>query len=289
MKQSKIAGGVEFSFRLAAMTSATVIVAILLFLTYFSAPIFYHEGLQGLLSRTWLPHEGSFGIMPMVTGSLLLSILSLCLAFPMALFICCFSEGTGPGWLGRPVMIVVHFMTSIPTVVYAFVSVILLIPFLRGFFAHGSGYSLLSATLVLSVLILPTIVLLIEASWSGKLPDLQVTGASLGLSRSQVLTWIVIPVSRRGLTIAAILGFGRAIGDTLISLMLAGNAPIFPGSILDPIRTLTAHIAFGLEADTTSPAYHSVFACGLLLVIMTSVINLAARRLTRVDHRGIVQ
>jgi len=270
------------------MVSAAVIVAILVFLTYFSAPLFSVEGLQGLFGRSWLPHEESFGILPMMTGSLLLSILSLTIAFPSALGICCFSEGIGPGWLGRALLVVIHFMTSIPTVVYAFVSAILLVPFTREYFGDGSGYSMLAATLAKRLHTLPTIVLLIEASWHGILPDLRLTGSSLGLTRQQVLYWIVIPVTKRGLTVAAILGFGRAIGDTLISLMLAGNAPILPQTLLDPIRTLTAHIAFGLEADTTSPAYHSVFACGLLLVIITSVVNLAARKLTGSDHRGVI-
>lgn len=278
----------EASFRLAALLSAAVIVGILAFLTFFSAPLFTAEGLTGLFSREWLPHEQSFGILPMIAGSLFLSVLSLALAFPAAVGICSFAEGIGPGVLGRILIAVVHFMTSIPTVVYAFVSAVVLVPFIRGFFDYGSGYSLLTATVVLSIMILPTIVLLIEAHWRGMIPGLLLTGSSFGLAPRQTLFWIVIPVSKRGLTVAAILGFGRAIGDTLISLMLAGNAPIIPQTVLDPVRTLTAHIAFGLEADTTSQAYYSVFASGLLLVLITSAVNIAVRRLTSHDDRGAV-
>ncbi len=277
---------VEASFRLAAVLSATVIVGVLTFLVYFSSPLFTLDGLAGLFSWEWLPHEEGFGILPMVTGSLLLSVLALTIAFPAAVGICVFAEGIGPGPLGRFLIRLVHFMTSIPTVVYAFVSAVVLVPFTRGFFGYGSGYSLLTATLVLGVLILPTIVLLIEAHWRGIVPRLLLTGSSLGLTPRQILFRVVIPVSRSGLAVAAVLGFGRAIGDTLISLMLAGNAPIVPETMLDPIRTLTAHIAFGLEADTTSPAYYSVFASGLLLVLITSAINLAVSRMSAPDARG---
>jgi phosphate transport system permease protein len=168
-------------------------------------------------------------------------------------------------------------MTGIPTIVYAFVSAIVLVPFIRNTFDRGSGFSLLAAALVLSVLILPTIVLLIHVHWRGLKSTIHFTCTALGLSSSQEIFRVLIPASRRALALAALLGFARAIGDTMISLMLAGNAPQLPDSFFDSIRTLTAHIALVLATDPQSSAYHSVFAAGLMLLLLTALVNLAAR------------
>ena len=168
-------------------------------------------------------------------------------------------------------------MTSIPTIVYAFVSAMVLVPLMRDLFTRGSGFSLIAAAIVLSVLILPTIVLLIHVHWQGMKSNLHIPCAVLGLSQSQEIFWVLIPASSRALAVAAILGFARAIGDTMISLLLAGNAPQLPDSFFDSVRTLTAHIALVVATDPESSAYHSVFACGLILLLLTAVLNLAAR------------
>lgn len=280
MKPADISGALPFFFRTAALFSALAIIGIIGFLLLFSAPLFTSEGLSTLFSTRWLPYENSYGILPMLAGSLLLSVSALIIAFPAALGVCCFAHGIGPAPAGRFLLGLIHFMTAIPTVVYAFVSAILLVPFIRDLFSSGSGYCLLTASLVLSLLILPTIVLLIEAWWRPIVPELHLTCSSLGMTKAQALFKVVLPVSRKGLAAAAILGFGRAIGDTLIGLMLAGNAPQFPASPLESVRTLTAHIAFGLEADTQSKAYHSVFACGLILVITMTVVQIIIHRIS---------
>ncbi len=281
MNFTYISKGLPIAFKSAAFFSSLVIIGIIVFLVVFSAPLFTADGLSGLFSASWLPHNDSYGILPMLAGSLSLSILALLIAFPAAIGLCCFAHGIGPAPMGRMLLGLIHFMTAIPTVVYAFVSAVLLVPFIRDLFGYGSGYALLTAGLVLSLLILPTIVLLIEAWWRPTISELRLTCSSLGMTPAQALFKVVLPVSRKGLAAAAIFGFGRAIGDTMIGLMLAGNAPRFPGSPLDSIRTLAAHIAFGLEADTQSPAYHSVFACGLILIIIMAAVHIAIRRLAR--------
>jgi phosphate transport system permease protein len=279
---------IELGLAAAAAVASAAVLGILLFLAWFCLTLLRGGHAAEILAWNWRPFHGAYGILPMVAGSLLLSVSALALAFPVALGICSFAHGLGPPRLARLVMAVVHLMTGIPTIVYAFVSAMLLVPFVRGAAGAGSGYSLLTATPVLSVLILPTLVLLVHAYWQGVGADLRVTCAALGLTKAQELWRVLLPASWRGLAAAAILGFGRAVGDTMIALLLAGNAPQVPASPLDSFRALTAHIALVLATDSQDPIYASVFASGLILLLLTAGLSLSARLLhARARHAAL--
>jgi phosphate transport system permease protein len=254
-------------------------VAILGFLTYFTVPILTEGHLTAIFSWSWRPFHGKFGILPMVAGSLCLAASAMAVAYPLGLGICGFAHGLGPRWLRGPLMGLINFMTSIPTVVYGFVSVIFLVPLVRTTFPASTGYSWLTATLTLSLMILPTLVLLIQAQLQQVDAKVRLASAALGFSPSQTLLWVMRPLAARGLWAAAVLGFSRALGDTLIALMVAGNAPQVPHSMLDSIRTLTAHIALVVATDSTSRAYQSIFVSGLILFAVTGAVNLSLRRL----------
>jgi len=253
--------------------------AILGFLAYFAFPIFAAGHLAEILSWEWRPLQGRFGILPMVAGSLCLAAAAMGLAFPLALGICGFAQGLGPRLLGRPLLGLIHFMTGIPTVIYGFVSVIFLVPLVRNLFPESTGYSWLTAALTLSLMILPTIVLVIQAQLQQVDARVRLAAAALGFSPAQTLLWVLAPLASRGLWAAAVLGFSRALGDTIIALMVAGNSAQVPHSLLDSIRTLTAHIALVVATDSTSQAYQSIFACGLILFGVSAAVNLTLRRL----------
>jgi len=225
-----------------ALLTAGAVLAIFGFLAWLSLPLFGAEGLAKVLSWRWRPFEGEFGILPMLCGSLFLSVSAMALAMPLGIGLCCFVRGAGPGRAAAPVLALVKFMTSVPTVIYGFAAVFLLVPLVRSALG-GSGFSWLAAALVLGLLVLPTVVLVLDAQLA-----------------------LVEPRTRLA---AAALGFGRAVGDTLLPLMLAGNAPQVPGSLLDPLRTLTAHIALVVATDVHSTAYLSLFAGGLILFAVT--------------------
>ncbi|HAY21885.1 PstC family ABC transporter permease [Desulfobacca acetoxidans] len=262
---------------IAATIASLSVLVIFCFLVYFSAPLFGGGQLPHILSWQWRPFQGQFGILPMVVGSVCLSFSALALAFPLGLGLSGFVYLKSHQPIGRLVFSVVQFMTSIPTVVYGFVAVFLLIPFLRESFSGTTGYSWLAAGLILSLLILPTIVLLMHSQLSQVDANVRLATASLGLTPVQELLWVILPLSFRGMLAAGILGFGRALGDTLIALMLSGNAPQVPHSPLDAIRTLTAHIALVIATDSQSMAYYSIFASGLIIFSLTVAINLALR------------
>ena len=262
----------------AAAISALSVLAILGFLLWFSLPVLQGEALASLFSWHWQPLRGEFGILPMLVGSLSLAFSAMLLAFPVGVGVCCFAHGIGPAWAARPLLVAIRFMTSVPTVVYGLVSAFLLVPLIRSGFS-GTGFSWLAAWLTLSVLVLPTIVLLLDSQFRLVQDGIQLTAAALGLTPTQQLLRLTLPLSSRGLLIAAALGFGRAIGDTLLPLMLAGNAPQLPHSVLDSIRTLTAHIALVVATDSQSAAYGSLFACGLILFLVSLLVNLGLRYL----------
>ena len=263
--------------RLSALLSACAVVALCGFLIYFCLPLLEPDTLGELMTTDWRPFQGKFGILPMAAGSLALALSAVPLAFPVAVGVCCFIHGAGPSGPGRVVLRTVQLMTSVPTVVYGFVAVFVLVPLLRSVFHHGSGFSWLAATLGLAVLILPTMVLMIHGQFQVVEPRIRLAATALGLSRPQQLLHLVIPLSRRGFASALVLGFGRAVGDTMIPLMLAGNAPQMPGSVFDSIRALTAHIALVVATDSQSLAYLSLFAAGLFLFVTTAGVTLGLR------------
>lgn len=263
----------------ATLISGLAICAILGFLVYFSLPLILQGQAGDILAWRWRPFQGDFGILPMVAGSLLLAFSALFLAYPLGVGLCGFAFSQQHKPWGRLVLAVVRLMTGIPTVVYGFVSVFLLVPLVRTWFERGSGFCWLTAGLTLSLLILPTIVLLIWSQLEQTTPETRLAAISLGFTPSQELLWVLFPQAFRGLAAAAVLGFGRAVGDTLVALMVAGNAPQIPHSPLDALRPLTAHIALVLATDSTSLAYGSVFASGLILFGLAAAVNLALRRL----------
>jgi phosphate transport system permease protein len=263
----------------ATLISGLAICAILGFLVYFSLPLISQGQVGDILSWRWRPFQGDFGILPMIVGSLLLAFSALFLAYPVGVGLCGFAFSQQQKPWGRMLLGIVRLMTGAPTVVYGFVSVFLLVPLVRNWFERGTGFCWLTACLTLSILILPTIVLLIWSQLEQTAPETRLAAIALGFTPSQEVLWVLFPQASRGLAAAAVLGFGRAVGDTLVALMVAGNAPQIPHSPLDALRTLTAHIALVLATDSTSLAYGSVFASGLILFCTAAMVNLALRRL----------
>jgi phosphate transport system permease protein len=270
---------VRFFLLTAAIISTAAAFCIFLVLVYLVSPLFTLDGLGKVLSWHWRPYEGQFGILPMMVGSLMLSLGALALACPLAVGVCSLTLILGDSLPSRAILALIHYMTSIPTVIYGFVSVFMLVPLIRQWFDKGTGFSLLAAMLTLSVLITPTIVLVYRARLEQIQSGVFITSEALGIPRVSYVRKILIPLAKKGLVTAVILGFGRAIGDTLVSLMLAGNAPIVPNSVLDSFRSLTAHIGLVVATDSQSTFYHSVFAAGLILFLIMTGVNLIIRRL----------
>ncbi|SDK32545.1 phosphate ABC transporter membrane protein 1, PhoT family [Ferrimonas sediminum] len=257
-----------------------LIAALFVAIGWFALPVFLHSS-QTLLTFQWQPELGCYGILPMVAGSALVALMALMLACPLALGLTAFGLLVRRPWLATLVRTVVRLMAGVPTVVYGIAALFLLVPLLRESFRAGSGYSLLAAALMLSLLILPVMVSMLDSQMRPLMLQLRIGARSMGFTDAQTLTYLVLPRCRRAMISAALLGFGRAVGDTLLPMMLAGNAPQLTGSVLDSIRTLTAHIGLVVATEQGSAMYNSLFASGLILLGLSAVLTLTTRALLK--------
>lgn len=277
--------GIEKILFVSSLVSLSTALLIFGFMIVFGLPLFEGGRFFSLIRQSWSPHEGAYGILPMIAGTFVISCLAVVFAFPLSLGCSSFISVLGHRRLAWGLRKTVQFMTGIPTVIYGFVGIFLLVPFVRQIFQGGSGQCVLTASLMLALLISPTMILLFIDSFE-QVPRSYLSAAeAMGATPVQKLIYIILPCARTHMLTGFILSFARALGDTLIALMLAGNALQIPSTILDSARTLTAHIALVIAADFESPEFKSIFACGIILYLFTACIVLILRRLEKRNHR----
>ena len=172
-------------------------------------------------------------------------------------------------------------MAGIPTVIYGLAAIFILVPLLREIFRSGSGFCLLAAVIMIVLLILPVMVTMLDNHCRPLARQIHLAGYALGFSDVQIICHLVLPYCTQGMLAAALLGFNRAIGDTLLPLMLAGNAPQLTGNALHSIRSLTAHIGLVISTESGSAAYNSLFAAGLLLLLISVSVTLLINYMDR--------
>lgn len=277
----------ERVFSLSALASSSVTIGILVFMVFMGLPLMREGGGYHLLLKPWSPHQGSFGIYPMIVGTGTISFLSLAVAFPLSLG-CSFLIATiAPKPVSKGLRRIIELMTGIPTVIYGFVGIFLIVPLVRELFQSGSGMCVLTAALVLGIMISPTMTLFFSDSFD-RIPRSYLDAAdALGASHVQKLLYVMLPAAKKGMLNGVILALGRAVGDTLIALMLAGNAVRVPASVLEPARTLTAHIALVIAADYESPEFRSIFACGVVLYLFTMAVTFLVRYISYAEDRRL--
>jgi len=275
----------ESGFFLAAVASTAATLLIFGFMLVLGFPLLRSGLFVDLLTGAWAPAAGVYGIFPMVAGTLAISLLSLIFAFPVSIGCAGFAAAIGPAWLSRPFRRMVQLMTGIPTVIYGFVGIFLLVPIVRGLHGGGSGLCVFSAALMLAVLISPTMVLFFSDSLD-RVPKSYLDAAdALGATPSQKLRLVMLPYAKEGILSGLILAFGRAVGDTMVALMIAGNAVQVPESVFDAARALTAHIALVIAADTESLEFKSIFVCGLVLYLFVGLMISGLRLLSALGRR----
>lgn len=268
----------------AALISVTITISIFVFMFILGFPLIQEGRFFPLLSSGWLPDQNIFGIYPMIVGSLSIAFLALVFSMPLSLgcavLITVFSDQKIAWFLKW----IVQMMTGIPTVIYGFAGIFLIVPFIRETFENGSGMCVLSASLLLAILISPTMILLFSDSFFRVPRPYTDAVDALGGGGAQKFFFVIMPCSLKGIFAGILLSLGRAMGDTLIALMIAGNAVAAPGSVLDPARTLTAHIALVIAADFDSFEFRSMFACGIVLYGFTSVLVLVIRGMSMISE-----
>ncbi|WP_240744257.1 PstC family ABC transporter permease [Desulfopila sp. IMCC35006] len=267
-------------FRLAAFGCAFLTIAVFGMMLFLGWPLLSSGQFFVLLTREWLPSQEIYGIYPMIAGSMTIALLALCLSLPISLGTAFVAATLAPRRLRKVVLVTVRFMAGIPTVIYGFVAVFLLVPFMREQLAGGSGLNILTASMVLALLIAPTMIVFFVNGLGNVARSYCLAVDALGGKPVQKLLYLQLPQAWPTVLAGIILGFGRAMGDTLISLMLAGNSIAIPRGVFDSGRTLTAHIALVLAADFASMEFKSIFACGLVLYIFSVIVVILLRYLT---------
>lgn len=276
----------ERLFFICATISATITVLIFGFMVFLGLPLIKGGQFFHLLTQPWLPDHNLYGIYPMVMGTVFIASLGVVLAFPLSIGCASLITVIDGGIFSRILRRVVQMMTGIPTVIYGFVGLFLLVPFVRELFMGGSGMCVLSASIMLAILVAPTMILFFVDSFESVPKSYMQAVDSLGGSKVQKLIYIVIPGSWSGIMTGLVLSLGRAFGDTLIALMIAGNAVQAPSSLLDSARTLTAHIALVIASDYESLEFKSIFACGIVLYVFTTLLVVLVRSFGYASRRN---
>ena len=262
---------------MAAAASALVTAALFFLMLSLGFPLFREGHFMQLILSPWQPEQGLYGIYPMLLSSLSVALLAVLISFPMCLGTSFLLTSLSPRFFRKILHRVIRFTSGIPTVIYGFVAIFLLVPFMREYVTGGSGMSLFTAALVLSVLIAPTMIILFADSLQRVPASYSQTVHALGGNKVQALFYVILPNAWPGIMTGVLMGLGRAMGDTLISLMIAGNSVAAPNSIFDSARTLTAHIALVIAADFASMEFQSIFACGVLLYLFTAMLAITLR------------
>ena len=269
-------------FLVAACVSILAVVLICGFLFVNGFPAIAEIGpLKFLTGLVWKPQEGEFGILPMIVGSIYATGIAILVGVPIGLLCSVFMARFCPGKLYKILKPGVELLAGIPSVVYGFFGLMVLVPFVRNTFRPilmqyqmtTTGQSILTASVLLGMMILPTIINVSESAIRA-VPDSYYQGAlALGATHERSVFMTVVPAAKSGIMAAVILGVGRAIGETMAVIMVAGNQPRVPGSIFDGVRTMTANIVIDM-GYATDLHREALIATGVVLFIFILIINL---------------
>jgi phosphate transport system permease protein len=256
------------------------VVSIFLFLLKDSLSLFGTHSVRDFLTgKSWLPISDppKFGVVPLFLGSLYVTIGAIVICVPLGVGSAMFIAEVAPSHLKHVLKSLVEILAAIPSVVLGFIGIVWLGPFLRSNLGLNTGMCGLTGSLLLAFMALPTVISISEDALIGVPRSFKEAAFGLGATRWQALWRIVLPSASSGIIAAVMLGIGRVIGETMVVMMVTGNSPVIPKSLLQPLRTLTATIAGEMgETVAGSEHYFALFAVGLVLFIITFIINFIA-------------
>ncbi len=247
-----------------AVLASTLILLILAVVLGEAMPALAQIGLWRFLTDpSWHPGSGEFNLLPMVAGTFLVAAGAMALAMPLGLIAALFVTFYAPRPVAAAYLRLIELFAGIPSVLYGLWGLVVLVPIIAEMAAPGS--SLLAASLVLALMVLPTIALISVMSLRAVPPERVQAARALGFGKASTLVKIVIPSARKGLAVAAVLGAGRAVGETMAVMMVAGNVVQVPESIFEPVRTLSANIA--LEVAYAMDGHRAALFVSALVMI----------------------
>ncbi|MDD3364852.1 MAG: phosphate ABC transporter permease subunit PstC [Syntrophomonas sp.] len=272
-----------------AIASTALFLAIILFMWGESRPIWVLQGFNFVGGTEWNPvgHPPQLGIASMIAGTLWVALGAMVLAAPIGFGCAIFLAEFAPVWLARILRPILNILTGIPSVVYGFLGAAVLVKFFEKTFNQASGESLFCASLVLTIMILPFIVANSESALRAIPREYRQSALALGVSHQYLTIKVLVPLAKKGMFGSLVLAFGRAAGETMAVLMVAGNNLLMPTAWFDKGEPIPALIALEVgSAEVGSPHYQALFASGLVLIIFIAAINLFTNLLMQSTRNG---
>ncbi|MBB6216990.1 phosphate transport system permease protein [Anaerosolibacter carboniphilus] len=285
----------EKAIEMILFISATAATLSVFLITFF----IFREGLPLLLDygilnfvfgSNWAPTNGNYGALPMIIGSVSVTVGALIIGVPMGIACAIFLAEIAPKPLVKVFKPAIELLAGIPSVVYGFFGLSVLVPMIRTYVlpivqkfnpdAFTSGYSILGGALILAVMILPTIINISENSIRAVPTEYKQGSLALGASQFETISRVIVPAAKSGIIASVVLGMGRAVGETMAVILITGNMPKIPGSPLDSVATMTGTIA--MEMGYATPVHQkALFATGIILFIFIMLLNVTATFTTR--------
>jgi len=261
--------------------SAIVFVGmIFIFLLLEGLPALQKVSLTTLFSSRWYPIEDYFGLLPLIGGSLIITLGAILIAVPFGIGTAVYLSEIAPRWIRELLKPFIEILGGLPSVVLGFLGMLILSPFLQKLLELPTGLTALTGSILLGGIAIPTVVSVAEDALDAVPKSFRDASLAIGATEWQTIWRVTLPAARSGVLTAVMLGVGRAIGETMTVMMVTGNAPILPKGISDlfsPVRTMTATIAAEMgEVASGSVHYHVLFLIGIVLFLISLVVNITA-------------
>lgn len=271
----------KYVFMASATVSIIAVVVICLFLFSKGFPTIAEIGVFEFLGgTTWKPLEGHFGIFPMIVGSIYVTAGAIILGVPIGILCAVFMARFCPKRLYKILKPAVDLLAGIPSIVYGFFALMVIVPAMQNIFG-GSGKGILTASILLAIMILPTIIGVAESALRA-VPESYYEGAlALGATHERSVFFTILPAAKSGILAGVILGIGRAIGETMAVVYIAGNQPVLPDSILSGVRTMTTNIVLEMGYAADGIHRNALIATAVVLFVFILIINLSFSLLRR--------
>jgi phosphate transport system permease protein len=239
--------------------------------------------------QEWIPTATpapQFGVLPLILGTLWVSIVAILIALPLGLGVAIYLSELAGTRMRKMLKPAIELLAGIPSVVYGFFGLVVLVPLVQKIFGLPVGETGFTGAVILAIMALPTIITVAEDAMRGTPRAMREASLALGATHWQTIRKVIIPFARSGISAAVVLGIGRAIGETMAVLMVTGNAAVMPKSLFAPLRTIPATIAAELgEAPSGGAHYQALFMLGCILFLITLVISVAAEMVSKNKHR----
>jgi len=278
------------TIRIAGSSTILFVLLIFVFLLKEGVPTLKEISFGELLSRRWYPIEELYGILPLISGSLIVTISSMVIALPFGIGTAIYIGEIAPQGIKEILKPLVEVLAGIPSVVLGFIGILVLSPMMRTALNLPTGLTALTGSILLALISIPTIVSIAEDALYAVPNSYREAAYAVGATQWQIIWYIVLPAARSGILNAVMLGVGRSLGETMAVMMVTGNAPtLFTGldAFISPVRTMTATIASEMgEVASGSSHYHVLFFIGIILFLFSLVINVTSSSLSTRPKRG---